>query len=311
MVGAMNGVALLSAYLIRSAPWQWCAALLISLPVLAFFHLTWWIVAATFINAFGVWSAMRATSHDVASRLVVRPWASVSAGSSSIVLATMIALSLIIGNQVVGLHQTPQQRVDRLVTGLVSVLERGLSTTLRGVTPNMTIDQAISTKLPSAESLLHSLGITEQLSPNQQEQLSQRLQDNLGINAEFQSGQTTTQLTKEVSSVLQQYEGQSISEIRKQLSLRVGIPLQGNQTVHDALLQAIRHQVEKPALRFASYFGLVAAVTALLLLRLFSYFFSWATIVCGTIWYWILRRFRIVTIQQRVEEVEHLDWRGD
>jgi len=310
MVGVMNGVALLSAYLIRSTRWQAVAAIVIALPILAFLHFSWWIFGAMVASALGMWSAMVTTTHDVRSRLNVRPWASLAAGSTAIVLGTMTALALIIGNQVVGVNQTPQQRVDRLVSGLAVTIEQGLQTALPGVTPTMTIDQAIGTKLPSAESLLHSIGVTDTLSSNQEEQLSKQLRDNFGINADFQAGQTKFQLTTQLQSLLQQYEGQSVDEIRKQLSERVGITLRGSQTVHESLLEVINHQVEAPALKFASYFGLVAAGAAWVLLRLFAPFFTWAAVLCGAGWFWVLRMTKATTIQRRVEEVEHLDWRG-
>jgi hypothetical protein len=310
VVGGMNGISLLSAYLVRSWKWQGVMALAISSPIVAFFHFSWWILVAMLVSMACIWVGLMTTTHDVVSRVAVRPWATLAAGSSAMVLGTITSLALIVGNQVFSVQQSPEQRVDRLINGSAVAIEQVLLKQLPGVTASMTINQAIRSQLPTAESLLENIGITETLSPQQESQLTKEVQNAFGITQGFQAGQTKAQLVKELDAVIFQYENQSIDEIRKQISDRVGISLRGTETVHQALREAIAFRVQSPALRYASFFGIAAAAAAWLLLRIFSPFFAWAAVLAGAFWFWFLRFIRRIGVNTRVEEIQHLDWRN-
>lgn len=298
---------LLSAYLIRSRWWQGVVALGLALPLFVFFGLSPWSGLAFAAAVAGWWAGAWAVEKEIVNRISVQPWSSLQSGTSVAVLGLTTSMALLFGLSVTAGSISPTERVTQLVGQTVEIVEKFVQPMYPSIKASMTIDQAIGTQLPSADKVLNSVGITDRLSAEQQPKLQQAL-DTYGINTSIANGTSRADVEKKLQELFSQYQQQAVNQVRDQLGKQLKIPLRGEETVDTALRAAVYQQVSGPALKYAKLFGIVAAVTAWLLLRIFAPFFQWAAIFGGWIWYRMLRGLKIAHIGRRMEEVEHFEW---
>jgi len=306
--GCMAGILLLAGFLIRSRRWRLGLSVITSLGLLFFFPLSWWTLAAGFVSSLAGYTAMHMTARDAESRRRVHPWMSMMPGAGIAVLGMITAVSLLFGASVERDALTPQERVHKLAAEAAKIIEHSATPIFPNITPDQTVDEAIGSQLPNGRDLLEKLGLRETLSSAQATQLNRQLRDDFGIEASIRSGQTSTDTEKQLDTLLQSYRSQAIQEVRQQLGDRVGVTLQGNQTITEALQSLILQFIEKPALEYQRFFGFAAAIAAWLLLRLFSIFFEWGTMVAGWVWYHALHLLKRVHITEHVEEIQQLEW---
>ncbi len=306
-IGGMVGINSLNGYLVRSNWWRAIIALWLVAQGLWYLPLTWWTVVAMITSAAGLWSGSRAIHQESDERVHVQPWSVLPVGAGPAMLGITLGVAIALAQAVVATSLPPQQRVDRLITQSVKLVEDYAQPLYPKLKASMTVDQAIGLNFPSADSLLNSVGITDRLTTDQQRRLQQQLTDQ-GIDTSVATGQTRQQLEQSLSQAIQQYENQALSSARDELGQRFKIQLRGDETIHQALVEALREQINGPALRYAQFFAPLIAVIIWLLLRLLTPLLLWAALLAGWLWYRALHLTRAIRISRRVEEVEQLEW---
>lgn len=299
-LGLWLGSASLSTYL---SPWRsirFTSAVLVALPVLAFFPLTLWTGAAAIVMAVGLAWNYEQMFGDVHNRLLVQPWQTINQNLSVALSAIMIAVAILSYQQVTKNAPNSAASTLKLSGQIVTAAEQFLPSVYKGYTPTMTVDELIGSQLPTADKILADINF-DQLTNQaiQQQALDQKLKD-IGINPnavhlDVRQGQAA--LRDQLTAELNKYRQDSIAEIRQQLADRFGLTLTGREAMHDVLTQYVDHQLTTSLGRFTNFLPLLLAVGVFLLLRLFSFIYTWLIVGWGWAWYAILKAMGVVKVE--------------
>lgn len=303
------GSSLLTVYLAPRSSLRVVLAILLSLPLLLFFPLTLWTGLAILATAVGlVWSMEQAWA-DSRNRLTVQPMQTINQNLSVVLSGAMIAVAIVSYQQV---HRSSSTVTTARLSGqTVTIVEQFLPRIYSGYRPTMTVDELIGSQLPSAASLLQSINF-DQLSSQaaKQQALNQKIRD-LGLDPNDLKIDTTLNpnvLRQQLDRQLNAARQQTITEARQQLADRFNLKLQGTEQIHDVLSTYVNQQLTTSLGRFVTFLPLLLAVGVFLLLRLFSFLFTWLIVGWGWLLASLLRWLGIILTKTTTVPAQHLEW---
>lgn len=281
------------------------------LPLLALFPLTMLTGLAFLVAAGGLaWSGEQAFG-DHHNRLAVQPWQTLNQNVSLGLTAVMVAVAILSYQQVTRSTGTSIATTERLSGQMVTLVEKFLPTIYHGYQPTMTVDELIGSQLPEADRILSEINF-DQLATQaaQQQALNQKLKD-IGldpnqVNVDVRQGAANLRL--ELASQLNVYRQEAITQTRQQLATRFDLALRGNELMHDVLTDYVNQRLTTSLGKYTSFLPGLLAVGVFLLLRLFSFFYTWIIVGWGWLWLAALRRFGVLAIATTTVPAQHLEW---
>ncbi len=183
-------------------------------------------------------------------------------------------------------YQTLDQSVasgtfqTRVVDLGVSGFNRTAPVAIKGYRPSMTVDELIRTQLPTPSDLVRGLDLAKVPAATRSE-LERRLADEgidpskIDMDLVMRNTQLQQQLlVDQVSARYDELSADVIAATRERLSDAVGVVLDGNERVDDALRDVLSSRVQHFTIPQLRYVPLILTVTIFLTLILFNWLFS-------------------------------------
>ncbi len=311
-LGLWLGAGLLTTYLSPQRRVRWVVAAAISLPLLAFFPLTLWTLVAVVATGAGLAWAFDQTFADSHNRLTVQPFQTLNVGLSSAVVAALVAVSVLSYQQVRGNEQSHQATLARLSESMVTLTEQFLPSIYHGYQPTMTVDQLIGSQLPDADTILNDIHFDQLANQAAKQQALNQKIEHIGLDPNqihLDLRQDTAALRVQLSHQLATYRQKAIDQARDKLSQQLGLTVSGTEAVHQALTDLVSQKLSTAFGRYVSVIPIILAIGVFLLLRLFSFLYTWVILGFGWSLYRFLRLSKIVSLETTTVPAQHLEWR--
>jgi len=112
----------------------------------------------------------------------------------------------------------------------------------------------------------------------------------------------------EIDAKLQEFRTQTIDQAREELAKRLDIPLDGNDTVHDALTRVIGKQFDAYVRRWVTFIPALLALALFFVLRFFTSLLQAVIVWFGWLYLRLCRAFGIVQIKHETVPAEKVEW---
>ncbi len=295
-------------------PWRsvrQTAVLVASLPMLVFFPFQPWTwLAAALVFGFMGWG-MESIADDMHNRLSVQPMLSLPRGITFVIFAVITAISLLYYQQLRGSRATADELSNTLVEQTVTLTERALPVVYKEYQPGMTVDELIGAQIPTADSILKDINFNALTDQAQQQQaLQQKLKD-LGLNpgeVNVNVKQGEAELKRQIDAKLIEFRAQTIDQARQELAERLGIPLQGSDTVHAALVKVVGKQFDAYVRRYVTFVPVLLALALFFILRFFTSLLQAVVVWFGWLYLRLCRAFKLVQITHQTVPAEKVEW---
>ncbi len=310
-LGLWLGSTSVTAFLATWRSLRVVVAMVAALPLAIFFSPTLWTGAAVVVTAVSLFWSGEQSFGDIRNRLTVQPLQTLNQNLAVALTGAMVAVAILSYQQVTANRTTPNETTKHLAGQMVNLAEPFLPSIYHGYRPDMTVDELISSQLPDADKILQDINF-DQLSNQaaQQQAVNQKIQD-LGLDPkEFHVDvrQGTAALRQHLTDQLNRFREDAVIQAREELSKRFGIPLAGDEHVHDALTDYVNQQLSTSFGKYTSFLPLLLAVGVFLLLRVFSFLYTWIIVGWGWLWISCLRWFKVVKIVTTTVPAQHLEW---
>ncbi len=306
------GATLIMTYLLPWRSSRYALGAVLGLPVFFFFPVSLWTSLAFVLTAAGLIWAMQQTWSDLHNRLTLQPTQTLNIGLSGAVLGILIAVSVLSYQHVTDKTISPAGPISELASNLVTTTEHVLPHVYKGYRPTMTVDELIGSQLPGADTILQDIHF-DSLSTQaaKQQALNQKLND-IGLNSNdvhLDLNQDSFQLRNQLSAQLEKFRQDAIDQTRSQVGKQLGVFLKGDETVHLALTSLVDQKLTTTFGKYVNVVPIILAIGVFLLLRLFSFIYTWGIVAFGWALYRFLRVLGVVSIETTTVPAQHLDWK--
>lgn len=296
------------------APWRsvrLTAVLIASLPMLTFFPFRPWTwLAGGLVIGFLGWG-MESIADDMHNRLSVQPMLSLPRGITFVIFSVIAAVSLLYYQQLRGGQASAADLSNRLIDQTVTLTERALPVVYREYRSGMTVDELIGAQLPTADSILNDIHFADLTNQAQEEQaLQQKLKD-LGLSpseAAISLNQGEAELRRQLDAKLSEFRAQTIDQTRQELSQRLGVPIQGQETVHAVLVKVIGKQFDAYVRRYVTFVPVLLALALFFILRFFTSLLQAVVVWFGWLYLRLCRAFKLIQITHQTVPAEKVEW---
>lgn len=308
--GLWIGTVLIIGHLTNEGVVQWVCALIATLPMIVFFPaqpLSWLAFGLVII---GIGLGIQNVSADVHERMRFLPYQSLSQGLSRALILLMLAISVLYFQELQTKNNDTTTQT-KIANQVVIVSERILPRVYRNYQPSMTIDIFLGSQLPTADTILTDFTIGQGSTEELQQRLDQKLTEAgagsaaVKIRPRESMASLRTELTKQLASI----QDDSLGQARSELASRLKIPLRGDETLHEALLASIDHQLTVSVNRFRGVIPPVISVVLFLALRVFSWLFMLTGTSLGWLWVKVLRTAHVIEILPTRVKGERVRWK--
>lgn len=305
------GPLLLIPYLAAWRSVRLISAAVAVVPFLFFFPpLIWTVVAAATLFGCLVWGVETIAS-DMHNRLTVQPMLSLPRGITFVIFSVLVAISLMYYQQLRGSHTTTDDLSNTLIEQTVNITERSFPAIYKEYRPGMTVDELIGAQIPTADSILQDINFNAFSSQTEQQQaLEQKLED-LGldpnlIQVDVKQGEASVR--QQIDQKLQEFHKQTVDQAREELSKRLGIALQGSDTVHDALQRVVGKQFDTYVRRYVTFVPVLLALALFFILRFFTSLLQAGVVWFGWLYLRFCRLFKVIQITHQTVPAEKVEW---
>lgn len=310
-LGLWLGAFGLTGYMVNNRTVRFFSALLVTLPVVFWFPLKPWTLAAFGLTFVAGWWGIEQLSSDQHNRLTVRPQFTLSAFSISATVI-MMAVSLLYYQQLRGSSHTSQELAQRLSSQTVTFTERFLPSIYKNYHPNQTVDELLLAQFPTADEILKDINFSRfQSNPAQakaeiRDRLSQLEIDPTAFNVSAQA--TEAQIREELGLELERQRVVFVAETRDRLSTQLGIPIRGNEKVHDVLTSLVNKQFDQSIKQYVQIIPWLFAAALFFLLKIFTGVFTLAITWIGWILFRLYRSIHVIRIDHEMVPAEKVVW---
>lgn len=305
----LGGLGLL-AYLSDSR-WVRGVMVLISIVPMAFFfplHMLWGLAFVLTIG--GVWWGIEQAADDSRERLNLKPRPTLSQAATMAITSVLLAVSVLYYQQLRGGISDTQLLANKLVDQSVTIAEKILPLVYHGYNAKQTVDEFLGTQLPDASTILQQINFSSLPSGQAQAALDTKLQD-LGLdpkslNLNVKSDQAA--LTQQLNTSLSSFRQDTIVQARQKLSEQLGIPLRGDEPLHEVLVSFMNQQFSSYVRRYAQVIPPLLALGIFLLLKALSGVLQLGYVAFGFGLFHLFRFLNIVTVEVETLPVQRLRW---
>jgi len=309
LFSAFLGAVGIHGMIIKGRLYRYTTLALSSLTMFLFFQPTLWSAIALLLFFGGIVAYHITIQGDAASRINVVPLYTIAAGLGAVILVLIASVSFLyystFASRPYALDNIRTTLRDSIVSTTLSTLEHQVS----GFTADLTVDQVIANLLVgriSVNFLPDFSGTDIQDNPNYQDQINQlkaTLEKQTGKQApESQIDSAVQDQQSHIADVataqLSEVERQLIDEVRTQISDSIGVDLQGDETIRDALEKITDRKVITIVDPYLHYAPIVFAASLFLLLYIFSFLYRYLTRGFGLLWYEVLRLLHFIGIKE-------------
>ncbi len=281
------------------------------LPMLIFFPWHLWTGVSFLILLGGLSWGIESIADDMHNRLSVQPMLSLPRGITFAIFSVLAAISLLYYQQLRGSHVTTDELSNRLIDQTVTISEQALPTFYKDYRPRMTVDELIGAQMPTSDSILKDINFDSFTNQTQQQQvLQQKLQD-LGLDpnqVKVNVKQGQAEVKRQIDLKLQEFRQQTIDQARGELTKRFAIPLQGSDTVHDALIRIIGKQFDAYVRRYVTFVPALLALALFFILRFFTSLLQAVVVWFGWLYLRLGRALKLVQITHQTVPAEKVEW---
>lgn len=310
-LGVWLGSASLSNYL---SPWRSiraAAAILFAIPVFIFFPISLWTGVAALTIAVGLFINSEQVAIDVHNRMVVQPLATLNQNLSVAITTLMLAAAILSYQQITRQATSSTATTQRLSSQLVTATEQFLPNIYPAYRPDISVDDFIASQLPSADKILDDINFSQLTNQAAQQQaLNDKLRE-LGLDpnqAHVDVKQGAAALRLQLASQLEKFRRDAIAQTREQVGKQFGLTLTGRETMHEVLTQFVTNRLTTSLGRLTTYLPIILAAGVFLLLRLFSFLYTWAIVGWGWLWFSALRLMNVVKITTMTVPAQRAEW---
>lgn len=290
---------------------RWVLAALVSLPLLLWFPLTFWTFIALGLTFIAVWLGSERMESDRHNRLAIRPQLSLSVFALSSTLI-MIAVSLLYYQQLRGTNQTSEELANRLSGQTVTFAERFLPSVYKEYKPGQTIDELLLAQFPTADEILKEIKFSqfqnnpEGVQAEIRDQLAQRELDTEQFDVQAQASEA--QVREELQHELERQRLVFLTETKDRLAEQIGIPVRGDEKVHDVLTRLVNKQFDQSVKQYVEAIPWLLAAALFFLLKIFTGLFILS--VCWIGWgiFKLYRNLHILKIDHDMVPAEKVVW---
>lgn len=311
-LGLWLGSGLVAMYV---SPWRsvrWTLAAVIALPVCGFFVFSWWTTLAWVVVAVGLSWSFEQAHGDLRNRLTVHPLQTLNQNLSVALTAVMVAVAILSYQQVVHSSQPSAVTTERLSGQLVDVTEQFLPRFYQGYQPDMTVDDLIASQLPTADTLLRDINFSQLTTQTAQQQALDDKLSSLGLDpqqANINVNVDTIELRNQLTDRLNLYRQDAVAQARDELSQRFTLSLKGTERIHDVLVTYVNRQLTTSLGRYVGFLPLLMAIGVFLLLRLFSFLYTWIIVGWGWLWFSAVRWMDVVRLVTTTVSGQRAEWK--
>lgn len=310
-IGLWLGSFNLMAYLLPRRLARLALALVAAWPMVIFFPPKPWTIIGALLLWLGLWLGIERVGGDAQSRLSVQPRRSLGAALPATVTVIILAVSLLYYQQLLGSTRTSDELSTRLSGQTVSLAERFLGNAFKEYRPDMTVDEVIGLQVPSAAELLKDLNFDTLNQAELQEKLSDALSSIEGFDpASFRldPAANRSELERQLDAKLNETRRQLSTEVRQNLSDQFGVPISGNDLVHDVLVRIVNRQFERYVRNYVQFVPWLLVLALFFILRIFSSLFLWSASIIGWLVYRLYRSLHLIEVQHETVPAEVLNW---
>ncbi|MFA5030764.1 MAG: hypothetical protein WC495_04200 [Patescibacteria group bacterium] len=270
-----------------------------SVAMFIFFKATAWSGIALVLFFGGVVAYHMSIQGDAKSRVTVVPYYTLTSGLGTVILILIASVSLLFystyADKTYEIDGTRAALRDSLVATTISTLEKQVT----GFSGDQTVDQLIANMLTGRMSTNLLPEFTDFNLNNDPERTAQIDQLKATINEQQQALQTSeNQFAVVATDQLGSVEKQLIDQVRSEVSQSIGIELQGDETIRDALVKITDRRIMTFITPYLHYAPIVFSASLFLLLYIFSFLYRYLTRAFGLLWYGILRLVHFIKIRE-------------
>ncbi|MBI5466655.1 MAG: hypothetical protein HY975_00355, partial [Candidatus Kerfeldbacteria bacterium] len=223
----------------------------------------------------------------------------------------LVAVAVLTYQQVRGSTKTTDELTDRLVNQTVTISEKFLPLVYPHYQQGMTVDELIGGQIPTADDILRDVNFDALPTKAAQEAALRETLLSLGFDPEqfsLDSATTTAALKQSLDRQLSQFRTEAIAQTRATVGEKLNVVLRGDETVHQALIDIVTERFNPWLQRYAKVVPVILAVSIFLILRIFTFLFTWLALVFGWVMYRLLLALKIVHVVTRTVPAQSLEW---
>lgn len=309
--GFWLGALFITTYLAGWRSVRFVLSIVLALPLLMYFPFTMLTGLATIVVMAGLWWGMEQLASDIHNRLTVQPWRTLSITVPVSIACILVAVAVLTYQQVRGNTKTTDELTDRLVNQTVTITEKFLPLVYPHYTTGMTVDELIGGQIPTADDILRDVNFDALPTKAAQEAALRETLVSLGFDPEqfsLDSATSTAALKQTLDRQLTQFRTEAIAQTRATVGEKLNVVLNGDDTVHQALITIITERFNPWLQRYAKVVPIILAVSIFLILRIFTFLFTWIAMAFGWVMYRLLLSLRIVHIITHTVPAQSLEW---
>lgn len=309
VLGLWLGSAMLTAYVVETMLWPALIAVVVSLPMLAFFPLTVWTGLSYGLSVIGVWWGIAQARADRRTRRSVHPDRTLQHALRPVMPIMILAVAVLYFQHVRGDARSAEQVAARLSEQSVTIVEKFLPRAYPQYRPSSTVEELLGSEVPTGQQIIDEVWPPEEKTLNRSalEDKLRSLDLDPASNRLRLSGsrqELIAQLDRLFSGVRDQVIDQSAAE----LSQRFRVPINRTDRVHDVLVRLLNRQYLTYIGRFLPGLPAILALGLFFLLRLFQSVFHVVSVWLGWAWYGLLRLLRVWRVTEEKQSVQTLGW---